>query len=216
MTIRRRFALGICLLLAALGATPVGAADYPAHEVWLGFGGAASFEKNIFNVPDDLESSPELAFSLGYIKNLDERRAFGFHVYGSYETTPSVLVQDPVSGAQELTEFELDTLNIGARYRHTFSRGTWSPYLFVGGSWANGSITSNPTGELTYNGISACAGPGIRVGLGRHFMFVAESFASFGVANWESPPFSNSSGTEFNPSQIGATVSLSRIWGWRP
>ena len=60
--------------------------EAPGHEVWLGLGGASSFEKHVFNVPDDLKSAPDLAITFGYMYNLDPRWAVGVHVYGTSET----------------------------------------------------------------------------------------------------------------------------------
>lgn len=213
MRMRMLSALAVCLLVSAIGAGPA-AANYPGHEVWIGVGGGASFEKSIFNVPDDIKSTPELVLSLGYMKNLNERSAVGFHIYGGTETTPEVTLVGP--GGTQRVKFELNTYNIGFRYRHTFSRGGISPYAFVGASWANGIIDSAPTGQLEYNGISTVAGPGASVSLGRHFLLTAEGIGSFGVANWESAPFDNSTGKEFNPSLAGGTLNLSFVWGRQP
>src|SRR5262245_58666549 len=78
-----------CALLLATPAAGT-AADFPRHEVWFGLGGASSPEKDIFNTPSDLESSPELLMSFGYTMNLDAQKAVAFHIYGATETTPTV------------------------------------------------------------------------------------------------------------------------------
>lgn len=206
-------ALALCLLSSALGAAP-SASDYPEQEVWFGVGGAGSFEKNIFNVPNAIASTPDVVSSLGYIVNLDARRAVGFQLGVSGETVPSFVSPGP--GGSPLGPFDLSLGNLGMRYRHTFSRATLSPYLFVGAGWAVGSLESSATGSLDYSGISVCAGPGASVRLGRHFMISAEGIGSFGWAKWNTQPLPTSSGRQFNPSLVGGTVNLSFVWGDKP
>ena len=203
----------VYLIVAAVGvatAAPV----YPRHEMWLGLGGGASSEKNVFNVPDDLESHPELLVSLGYIRNLDARHAVGLHLFGGTETWPPFPVQGP--GGTQRASYELNTYNIGVRYRYTFSRGTVAPYTYIGLSAATGIIESSATGSLNYNGWSACAGPGVSVGLGRNFKLSAEGVGSLGAANWGSNPLPNSSSRSFTPSLLGGTANLSLVWGGPP
>lgn len=187
------------------------AANHPRHEVWLGFGGATSLEKGAFNTPNDFASSPEAAFSHGYLMNLDARRAVGIHLYGGTERVSEFPVQSP-AGSQLVT-FDLDTYNLGIRYRHSFGTGTMVPYAFVGGSVASGIASGSGLGNLTYIGASACAGPGASIRLARNFMISAEGFGSFGVANWNRAPLAISSGRKFNPSLAGGLVNLSVAWG---
>lgn len=212
MSVRVSYALAACVLLSAFLA-PRASAQYPAHELWVGVGGAASSEKDIFNVPGDIESSPEAVFTFGYAMNLDERRAFAVHLYGAAETTPTVTLVDP-SGSQD-TQFDLYTYNFGVRYRHTFSRRRIAPYAFVGISYAFGSIESSVVGQLEYKGVSGCIGPGASVHLGRSLALSLEVFGSFGTSSWEQKPFTNSGSDEFDPSLLGATINLSFAWGWR-
>jgi len=195
-----------------MNASPASAA-FPGHEVWIGFGGAASGEKNIFNTPTDLESSPDVVTNIMYTRNFDATKALGLHFYGGTETTDKVTLTSS-SGTVD-TEFDLNTFNIGARYRHTFSRGTISPYLFGGASYAFGSIQSSPTGELNFTGVSGVVGPGASLRLGKNFLLSAELFASFGTATWEQAPFTNSSGDEFDPSLYGGTINIGFGWGWQ-
>ena len=113
-------------------------------------------------------------------------------------------------------QFDLDSYNLGVRYRYTFSRSGFVHYVFAGISWADGSAGSPATGALDYSGFTACLGPGASVALGKQFQLSAEAFGSFGIAHWENEPFASSSGTEFNPSMAGGTVNLSFLWGWEP
>src|SRR5262249_5720509 len=119
---------------------------------------------------------------------------------------------DPSNNALNTT-FDLYTYNMGVRYRHTIMRGRLSPYAFVGASWAFGSVEASITGSLKYTGFSACVGPGATLALGQHLLVSAELFGSFGTANWEQKPFSNSTGDEFNPGLVGGTVNVGIAWG---
>ncbi len=208
----RLFSFLTACVLAFMHSSARATGECPTHEVWIGIGGAASFEKNIFNVPDDIKSSPDDTGSLLYMFNLDSRRAIGIHIYGGDETTPEALLLTP-SGGTLPVKFDLTTFNIGVRGRYTFSRGTFAPYAFVGASWANGTIESGPTGSLDFNGVSGCVGAGVNFALSRHFLLGAEGIGSFGTASWKQRPFSNSSGNHFNPSIAGGTVNLGFAWG---
>ena len=86
MKSRMPCSLAACLLVLGMNASPASAA-FPGHEVWIGFGGAASGEKNIFNTPTDLESSPDVVTNIMYTKNFDATKALGLHFYGGTETT---------------------------------------------------------------------------------------------------------------------------------
>jgi hypothetical protein len=206
-----RFAVWVMLALSA-GASE--AADPPKYELWLGFGGAGSPEKSVFNVPNDIASVPEAAVSLGFLRNLNARSAIGLHLYGAAETTPEIPFQG-ASGSQPV-RFDLATGNVGVRYRYAFARRNLVPYLFAGANLVGATIQSSATGEIGGYGASACIGPGLGVRLGRHFMLSAEGIASFGNANWEKLPASNSSSTKFDPSLLAGTVNLSVVWGTEP
>jgi hypothetical protein len=173
-------------------------------------------EQDIFNVPGDLASEPEMLISFGYLFNIDERDAVGFSVYGGTETTPAVMLLLPGGTTAVPISFELDTYNTGVRLRHTFSRAKFAPYVWVGLNVATGVIDNPQTGQLEYSGVSAGVGPGVLVALGRHFSLALEGIASFGTANWKTQPFANSSGREFNPGLLGATANVAFSWGRVP
>jgi len=210
MGIRLSWAVAVCLMVSAFGVARA-APHYPKNEVWLGLGGATSFENSLLNIPNDIASNPEGVLSLGFIYNLDARRAVGFYLYGAAETTPAILLQG--AGGSQLAGFDLVTLNPGMRYRHTFSRRSFAPYLFAGVNLVHGTLSNDSTGENIAAGLSACVGPGASVRLGRHFMLSAEGIGSFGAASWEKSPAVNSASKKFNPSLIAGTVNLSFVWG---
>jgi len=189
------------------------AANDPKHEVWFGYGGAAAFEKSVFDIPNDVASTPDMMISLGYLMNLDAKWAFGLHLYGGSELLPPVLVQTP-SGSQ-FTEFELNTYNVGMRFRRSFARGAFAPYAFVGFSLVAGGTSGGGMSDHLFTGISACAGPGLSFRFWRNFMLSAEGIGSIGSATWETPALASSSGTKFNPSLAGFTLNLRAVWGTR-
>jgi len=200
--------LAVCVILA-LSWTSVQAADHPQNEIWLGFGGASSSEKSVFNVPNDIASVPEGAVSLGFLHNLNARHAIGFHLYGAFENTPEIMFQ----GASQSARFDLTSSNFGMRYRYAFAHRTLVPYLFAGANAVGASVQSSATAEVFAYGVSGCVGPGLGVRLGRHFMLSAEGVASFGKARWEKLPAANSSSTDFDPSLLAGTINLSVVWG---
>ena len=220
---RLLFATAAVCVLAACPTPARASRYYPRHEVWLGIGGAVSLEEDVFNVPDDIESNPEAAFSMGYLHNLDAHRAIGIHLYGAGETTPTVTLVDATGVARPAT-FDLATVNVGLRGRYMFLGEALRPYVFGGFNWVNGSATSRTIGdfivdaatigELSYNGVSACVGAGLAITLGHRVRMSAEGIGSFGVAKWRQKPFVNSSSADFNPSIAGGTVNVSYLWGW--
>ncbi len=77
---------------------PVLAAAVRSHEVSLGLGGATAFEKSLFDLPLDSGSRPEAAIDLAYRQNQTPRLAWGFHLYGTEETTATYAIGDTAGG----------------------------------------------------------------------------------------------------------------------
>ena len=204
------FTLAISFLASAPGAARA-AGDVRAHEFWFGGGGAKGFDRAIFNVPDDIRSTPDGVYTMGYMHNVDAHRAIGFCVYGTTETTPTVLLADTAGFYP--TKFDLNTYNFGMRGRYTFTRETVVPSVSGGVNLAWGSVESKKTGELTYSGVSLYLGSQLGLPLGRRFMLSAELFGSFGFAKWKRKPFLNSGSDGFNPSIAGIAFDVSYLWG---
>lgn len=198
-------AVVVAMMLAGwLGAAR--AADYPRNEVWLGAGGATGFENSILNLPNDVASQPDIAVSFGFMRNLSARSAIGIYLYGADETTPG-------AGGSQLT---LSSGNLGVRYRHTFTRRAFAPYLFAGAGLSAAELSGGSAGENSATGFSVSLGPGVGIRLGRHFLVSAEGIASLGVARWEKLPAAASSDRDFNPSLLGGTINLGYAWGTKP
>ncbi len=209
--------LTLALMLAGMLTGSVAFAqkiDLPRHEVWLGLGGAASAEKDIFNVPDDLKSQPDLAVGFGYMYNIDPVFAVGVHVFGTTETTPKVTLYDEIGNAY-VTEFDLNSYNLGVRGRVTAMRGVVSPYAFAGVNYAYGRIESDLTGGLRFSGTSFVVGPGVSVRLARMWQLSGEGVFSFGSAKWSETPFPGESASrDFTPGLSGGLVNVSFLFGF--
>ena len=74
-----------------------------------------------------------------------------------------------------------------------------------------GSLKNSDLGELELSGLSA--GGGSNLILGDNWSMALEAIASFGSTNWKQPPFTNSSGKEFDPSMMALLAKVSYIWG---
>ena len=187
------------------------ALTYKRHEVSLGFGGATSFEKNVFNVPDDAKASPEIEGNMAYYYHLGEQYALGFHIYGFVQSKIHFMVSQ--NSIISKVNLDLSSFNLGLQGRYFFSIQRFSPYVFAGLNMVSGSVTSKETGTLNHTGFSFCGGTGVSLKLGESFALSLEAIASLGSASWKQKPFLNSNGREFNPSLLSLTLNLSYLWG---
>ena len=67
----KRTPLITAVVVCVLATAHTRASGYPAHEIWGGGGKAASFENSIFNVPNDVESSPDAPYVLAGFSWID-------------------------------------------------------------------------------------------------------------------------------------------------
>jgi hypothetical protein len=91
---------------------------YKQHEVMLGFGGAKSFEKNVFNVPDDVKGSPDIEINMAYFYHLSEQFAVGCHLYGFVQSKIPFMVSQ--NGNISKINLDLSSLNLGIQGRYFF------------------------------------------------------------------------------------------------
>jgi hypothetical protein len=184
---------------------------YKRHEVALGFGVAKSFEKNVFNVPDDVKGSPDIEMNMAYFYHLSEQFAVGCHLYGFIQSKIPFMVSQ--NGNISKINLDLSSLNLGMQGRYFLSSQRFSPFVFAGINLVSGSVTGKEAGTLNHTGFSFCGGAGASLKLGESFALSLEALASLGSANWKQKPFLNSSGREFNPSLLSLTLNLSYMWG---
>jgi hypothetical protein len=187
------------------------APTYKQHEVILGFGVAKSFEKNVFNVPDDVKGSPDIEINMAYFYHLSEQFAVGCHLYGFVQSKIPFMVSQ--NGNISKINLDLSSLNLGMQGRYFLSSQRFSPFVFAGINLVSGSVTGKEAGTLNHTGFSFCGGTGATLKLGESFALSLEALASLGSANWKQKPFLNSSGREFNPSLLSLTLNLSYMWG---
>lgn len=186
---------------------------YKRHELALQIGAATSFEDDIFNVEEDIESSPEGVFGFIYRQSFDRNWGIGCHFFGTIEETEPLGFQSDNGGEVLITRFDFATYNFGLHAQYNFGRNRIRPYVVFGPSLSFGLVDSPELGTLKYRGVSVLAGPGLAFMVGENFAISAEGIASFGTASWEETPFLNSSGDELNPSLAAVFVNLSLLWG---
>ena len=159
-----------------------------------------------------------MAINILYHYNIDERFAIGFTMYGYTETISDYVVIDLYGNFSEL-DLDLYAYNYGLQGRWIFSREKIQPYVFISANIVTGRIseaTEEPSVEdslLDYSGSSMGCGAGCRLNLWSRFSLSLEGILSVGSAKWDKTPFSNSTGTKFDPSMTGILVNFSYLWG---
>jgi hypothetical protein len=177
------------------------------NEISFGLGAAKSFEKNIFNIPDDVEGGTNLGISIAYFRHLNEHWAVGVNLFGYMKTVDNVIILR--GGSLENVNIDVSLINITGEAKYIFSRGTVEPYCLAFLAYSSGSLESEKLGRLNLSGVSGGAGAGLAVPLTKSFVISAEALASVGTAKWKEAPFLNSDGSDFNPSFIALFGQIS-------
>jgi hypothetical protein len=185
--------------------------SFAVHEAGIGLGASGTAENDVFNIESDYDVGNVVSINLLYYYNLNENMALGGHVFGYFKTLKDLTFVTPDETATE--DVDLNTYNIGGRFRYTFGRGAVQPYAFGGLSFSNGEIDSKFAGTLQFYGLSGVAGVGANLMNTDRFALAVEGVANFGFAAWEQKPFINSSGDEFDPSMFGGFVNFFYLWG---
>lgn len=199
----------VAVLVAAAGsaAIPARADDEdrpPLYEISLGAGGASASESSIFNLPNDTASHPDLLLDFRVRRNVNENFAFGFHMYGTTETTPKFYVTDAFGGVLSVNDYRLTLLHLGADVRWVFSATALQPYVELGASYIAGTLEDDSDQVLRVSGGSVGGGPGVQYVLARHWAVGVQGLFAAGSAKWEKRPFLNSSGRSYEPGFAGA------------
>jgi hypothetical protein len=181
------------------------------HQLMLGIGTGAAFEKDIFNVgesADPAAARPEPAYDFAYAYNLNANWAVGVHLRGYTHGFHDYVSAE---GGPARVKFTLDTYNQALRIQRFFSRDRLQPYAYVEAGLANGQAQGEGD-KLEYSGASVGAGGGVVLTLTRFLAIYADGVLSLGAAKWESKPFANSTSRDFNPSYgavtAGATLMI--------
>jgi hypothetical protein len=203
---------GVLGALVILGpCADVCGAQHPAQfEVTVGAGGAVAAEKDIFNLPIDHASTPDVVFLAAFRRQDSRGIATGVHFYGATEQTPPYAVSTP--GGLSLTgTVRLSTFNLGCDVRYAFLSGPLMPYAYAGMSGIVGTANGGEIGSKALYGFSAVCGPGIRCQVSSTAVGL-EGLFSWGWATWSSEPFDNSRRAPFDPSLAALVAHVTFIW----
>jgi hypothetical protein len=185
--------------------------SYYKHELTFGMGYANGFEKHVFNVPDDISINSAIALNMNYCYFFNKQMGFGVRAFGYYKALPEVSLINSI-GTIENISFEMNTYNFDIEYRYLFNRGDIEPYSFLLAGAVYGEVSGNDE-KLAINGFNLGAGAGLKFSISERWRLSAELISSFGNAVWESEPFLNSTGDEYNPSMAGVFINISYVFG---
>lgn len=175
----------------------------PRIEVSFGLGGAKASEPDIFNLPLDEKSKPGLLLDFRVRQNFSTAMAFGFHIYGTTETTPKYVLTDNL-GNISTADFDLTVLHLGVDVRYQFLPPPVQPYVDFGVSYVAGSVEDRTLGSLQINGGSVGGGPGVHFLLNRFLGIGVQGLFTAGTAKWEKLPFpALSRGRDYQPGFAG-------------
>jgi len=213
----RAAARGLAVLLLAFGLAAAPAAAAPGDpplplEVSLGFGGASASENGIFNIANDSKSSPDLMMDFRIRQSFTDALAFGFHIYGTTEETPSYPVTDTNGNVTGIVDYNLTVLHLGIDARYLFLAPPFQPYLDFGVSYVAGSVEDEVSRNLQIAGGSVGGGPGVQFLVNRHLALGVQGLFTAGTAKWEKRPFFHSTSRSYEPGFAGVEGLLTYRW----
>ncbi len=209
-------ALALAAALAIGGLLPAAAAraaEATPLEVSLGLGGASASEASLFNLPQDSRSSPDALVDFRIRQNVTETLAFGFHLYGTIEETPSYIATDPNGNIIGTVDFDLSVFHLGLDVRYMLPTRPVRPFVEFGVSYVSGSVEDKVFGNLQLNGGSVGGGPGLQFEVNRHLALGVQGLFAAGTAKWEKLPFpGNSRNRDYEPGFAGVEGFLTYRW----
>ena len=204
--------LGAALPIRAAQALEGRGDDTPRFEVSLGAGNVHAFEKSLFNLPDDAASTPDALMDFRLRENVTRHFAYGFHVYGTTERTPSFFTQDLSGGVLHVQRYRLSIFHVGADVRWLLLPPPLQPYVEAGVSYVSGSLEDGSREVLRSGGVSVGGGPGVQYVLSRHWAAGAQGLFAAGSAKWRDRPFLNSSSRDYDPGIAGGEGFVTFRW----
>ncbi|MFZ4621345.1 MAG: hypothetical protein ACOYNS_12365 [Bacteroidota bacterium] len=181
-----------------------------SHELSLGFGMQFPNEKSPLNIPGDKPLPSTVTGNAAYRVYLSELVAVGVRGTITSMKLGSYLIVQGVSSAVSKSDFSLSEMNAGLESQiYLSSRGHIRPYLSLQLLYAEENLTSSTVGKLKGQGFLAGGGPGVRLKVSESVLVYAEAFYLTGSAEWKQKPFGNSTGTEFDPSNIRTQLNIS-------
>jgi hypothetical protein len=177
------------------------------NEILFGLGAAKSFEKNIFNLSDDVEGGTNLGITIAYFRHLNEHWAIGINLFGYMKTVDDMMILR--NSNFEKAKFDVSLVNIGGEVKYYFSRRSVEPFCLAFLAYSSGSLQNDQLGTLNLSGVSGGMGAGMGIPVAESFIITLEALCSLGSADWKEPPFLNSDGSDFNPSFIAVFGEVS-------
>ncbi len=182
------------------------------HEVSFGVGVAFPFEKDPLNIAGEEKVPPCTAISFLYRYHINTRFSAGLQLVGYTWKTPPYIVESSESITQNLS-FTLVSVDFGVHVRYAFLDGPLRPYTYVMINYVGGSVENGQTGTLNQSGFAVGGGVGITWMVIDAFGLSFEGLGNFGSAKWKQKPFSNSTGSDYDPSMVALLISASYYWG---
>ncbi|MBP6672410.1 MAG: hypothetical protein KA247_04645 [Bacteroidetes bacterium] len=208
MNMISRVSITIVLFFVLNGS--VSAQNSNSHELSLGVGLQFPNEKTPLNVPGDNVLPSTVTGNAAYRVYLSELVAVGVRGTITSMKLGTYLIVQGVSSAVSKADFSLSEMNAGLESQiYLSSRGHIRPYLSLQILYAEQNLTSTTVGNLKGQGYLAGGGPGVRLKVSESVRVSAEALYLAGSAEWKQKPFSNSSGTEFDPSNLRAQLNIS-------
>lgn len=204
--------------LAFPAATPAAPSSqdpgFRRFEASAGFGGASSFENDIFNLPVDNGSTPDLTIDFRLRQNFSDRLAIGFHVYGNNERTPDYIATDSLGFVLGTFHYRLTVLHVGFDARYLFLAPPFQPFVEAGVNYVSGTVDSRDFGNLQLNGVGLGGGAGVQYRIVPALAVGAQGLFAIGTAKWEKLPFPGlSTSRDFDPGFAGAEGFVTWRWG---
>lgn len=197
----------IVLFFVLTGSVPAQSSN--SHEFSLGVGIQFPHEKTPLNVPGDKALPSTVTGNAAYRVYLSELVAVGVRGTITSMKLGTYLIVQGVSSAVTKADFSLSAMNAGLETQiYMTSRGHIRPYLSLQILYAEQNLTSSTVGNLKGQGYLAGGGPGARLKVSESVLVSAEVLYLAGSAEWKQKPFNNSSGTEFDPSNLRAQLNI--------
>lgn len=182
----------------------------PQNEFLFGLGWADPREESVFNIEIDNALAdpalePAVTYQFVFYHNTSDHLALGLHFSWTSQDLGWVPLVDETNTPFDVF-FDIRSYNLGARSRFTFVRSVFSPYAYVGMSYAFGDLRGNDPylRNLGYDGFSVVTGIGTSIVSAEWLQISAEAFFAPGWASWDGPPpFANSTSRDFDPSMLG-------------
>jgi hypothetical protein len=210
---KAKFSIGLAAILffpALPWSTDFVGIDFRRNEFKIGLGKGISFEEDAFNLQNESQIDPDLAWNVEYDFNLDGMWSLGISIHGYRQEIPGQVQLS--TGEIKDDENDFDIFNYGLKGKYYFIRNPIQPFGFISFNMVDGSVsrTYGPTVKL--KGFSMGMGTGALVQISSHLGISLEGNINVGAGQWKAKPFLNSEGLEINPGYMGLVLNLAYLW----